>query len=281
MKAEEYYLKAWNILQNTTHNALSNALAIRALGYIDTAISINPTESKFFRIKGTSYYHLKKYDLAVLNYNQALKLDSTNSLAWMDRGIVFENTERYSLAEQDYLKALEHATKSNVIPIHINFGLLYDKWGMDSLSLLAYDYVIKIDPENKDAYLNRGEVNLRKRSYADAILDFDRVIRLDSTDKLSYNNRGICKYYLKQFEDAIIDLKKALSIKLDDSFYENFNTDKYSYNNIANSYFGLGNIKEACVYWNIAIQKGYKYKKEWKTIYNLDDPNDLITRYCK
>lgn len=88
-KAEDYYMKAWTILQKTTHNALSKSLAIQALGYIDTAIALNSTESKYYRVRGTSYYHLKNYDLAILNFNLALKLDSTNSLAWMNRAITF------------------------------------------------------------------------------------------------------------------------------------------------------------------------------------------------
>jgi tetratricopeptide (TPR) repeat protein len=278
-KAEDYYQKAWDILQKTTHYTLSRALSNQALAYIDTAISLNATQSKYFRVRGTSYYHLKDYELAISNFNQAIKLDPTNSLAWMNRAITFENTERYSLAEQDYLKALEYDKGSTTI--YFNLGLLYGKWGKDSLSLLAYDQVIKMDTMNGSAYLNRGELKIGKGLYADAIPDFNMAIQLDPTDKLAYNNRGLCKYYLKQYADAIIDLEKALSIKLDESFYENYDTDKYSYNNIANSYLGLGNIEKACVYWNTAVQKGYKYKKEWKTMYNIDDPNELLTKYCK
>ncbi|MEI9943560.1 MAG: tetratricopeptide repeat protein [Chitinophagaceae bacterium] len=278
-KAENYYQKALSILQATTHNALSKSLSNQALHYIDTAISLYPFESKYYRVRGTSYYHLKEYDLAISNFTQALKLDSTNSLAWMNRAITFENTEKYSLAEQDYLKALQYDRKSATI--YFNMGLLYDKWGKDNLSLLAYDQAIKIDPKNESAYLNRGEANLENGSYLNAISDFNIILSLDSAHKLAYNNRGLCKYYLNQYEDAIIDFKKALSLKLDDSFYENFDTDKYSYNNIANSYFGLGNIKEACIYWNMAIQKGYKYKKEWKAVFHIDDPNELLAKYCK
>ena len=76
-------------------------------------------------------------------------------------------------------------------------------------------------------------------------------------------------------------LKKALSINLGSSFDQNYNTDKYSYNNMANSYFGLGNIEQACKYWKIAVEKGYTYKPEWKAIYNIDDPKELIKKYCK
>jgi len=127
VKAEEYYRKAFSILQNTTHNALSIALSSQALAYIDSAIALDSTKSKYFRVKGASYFHLKKYDLAILNHSQAIQLDSTNSLAWMGRGIAYENEARYPLAEHDYFKALEYDKKSTTI--YFNLGLLYGKWG--------------------------------------------------------------------------------------------------------------------------------------------------------
>lgn len=279
IKAEEYYVKAWNLLQQTSHNGLSKALANQALGYIDTAISLDPSESKYFRVKGTSYYHLKAYDLSLVNYNKAIKLDPTNSLALMNRAVTYENTERYALAEKDYLEAMKYDPGS--LTIYYNMGLLYGKWGKDSMSLLAYNIIIKMDPMYTSAYLSRGYHYLGKGLYAEAIKDFNMALKLDPSDKLSWNNRGLCKFYLKQYEAAILDYRRSLSIKLGDSFDENFDTDKYAYNNMGNAYFALGNIDQACTYWNIAIQKGYQYKKEWKAIYNIDDPVELVKKHCK
>ncbi|RYE55567.1 MAG: tetratricopeptide repeat protein, partial [Sphingobacteriales bacterium] len=133
-KAEEYYSKAWWILQNTTNSALSKELATQALHYSDTAIFLNSKDSKYYRVRGTSYYHLKQYDSAISNFSQAIILDSTNSLAWMNRAIAYENTGRYAIAEPDYLEALKFDPESSTI--YFNLGLLYGKWGKDSLSML-------------------------------------------------------------------------------------------------------------------------------------------------
>jgi tetratricopeptide (TPR) repeat protein len=278
-EAESYYRKAMGILINTSHNALSQSLANEALGYISQAIALNPKQSEYFRVKGTSYFYLKEYDQAITNHDKAIKLDSTNVLAWMGRGIVLENTGKFEQAEQSYLKSLQY-DGSNA-SLYINLGLLYNKWGKDSLSMRAYDQAIKVYPQATSAYINRGEKKLLFGQYDAAIADFNMAISLDPSDKISFNNRGLCHYYLKQYETAIADCKKALSIELGASFNENFDTDKYSYNNIANSYFAMGNTTEACKYWNITIQKGYKYKKEWKAIYNIDDPVELVKKYCQ
>ncbi|RYE50356.1 MAG: tetratricopeptide repeat protein, partial [Sphingobacteriales bacterium] len=120
-----------------------------------------------------------------------------------------------------------------------------------------------------------------KGLYFDALSDFNRSIELDSLDKLGFNNRGLCLYYLRRYDEAIIDFKKALSVKMDDSFYENFDTDAYTYNNVGNVYFDLENLPEACKNWRTAIQNGYQYKKEWKAMYHIDDPVELVSKYCK
>jgi pentatricopeptide repeat protein len=221
---------------------------------------------------------LEKYDAAIDNFNEAIKIDSTNSLAWMGLGIAYENTERFELAEKNYMKSYQYDKNSTIM---VNLGLLYDKWDKSDLSIKSYDKAIQMDAGCTSAYINRGEIKLRKGLYYGAIADFDIGISLDSLDKLSYNNRGLCKFYLKDYKSAIADFEKALQINLGKSFDENFDTDKYSYNNMANSYMALGNTEKACEFWNIAIQKGYQYQKEWKTIYNIDDPKELIQKHCK
>lgn len=276
-KAELYYEEAYKILNNTTHNALSEELALKALDYSNKALERNPKVSKYHRVKGTCYIQLKKYDIAIENLNVAVQIDSTNALAWMGLGIAYENTERFELAEKNYRKSYE---LDNNATLMVNFGLLYDKWGKLDLSIKAYDIAIQLNPKSTNAYINRGSVKLRKGLYYGAIADFNKGIALDDQDKLSYNNRGLCKYYTKDYQGAIADFEKALQINLGKSFDENFDTDKYSYNNMANSYFELGNTEKACEFWNIAIQKGYQYQKKWKAIYNIDDPKELIQRHC-
>jgi tetratricopeptide (TPR) repeat protein len=277
-KAEDYYLKSLTILNNATHNALSIDLSLESLEYSKKAIELNPKVSEYYRVRGASYYHLKNYDSALINYNDAIKIDSTNSSAWMGVGIVLENTEKYDLAEFNYLKALDYDKNSTVI--YFNLGLLYEKSDKPSFAMKSYDKVIELDSNYASAYINRGDLKLKNRLYIEAISDFNIAISLDSLDKISYNNRGLCNFYLKEYQSAIYDFERALNLNLGKSFDENFDTDKYSYNNIANSYFGLNNITKACEFWNIAIKKGYKYRKEWKEIYQIEDPNELIKKYC-
>lgn len=99
--------------------------------------------------------------------------------------------------------------------------------------------------------------------------------------KLAYNNRGLVKYYLKQYDGAIDDFNNALRIQEDKVVYRSYSTDKYAYNNMANCYYALGKLSEACKYWQTALDLGYSYKPGWKEEYGIDDPADLIKQHCK
>lgn len=277
--AELYYDSAYSILNSTINESLSKERSFQAISNSDKAILLNPYQSKYYRVRGGAYLHLKNYDQALYNFIQALNLDSTNSLALMGCGIAFENTNRFELAEKFYFKALRY--DSTLSSVYVNLGLMYSKWNKLDFALIAYDRAIEISPNYASAYINRGDLKLKMQRFIDAIADFNIVIQLDSNSKIAYNNRGLCEFYLKNFKQAISDFEKALSIKLGKSFDENFDTDAYSLNNIANSYMSLGNIEKACEYWKLAIEKGYVYNTTWKSIYNIEDPILLIKKYCR
>lgn len=278
-EAENYYYQALNILKNDTDNALSIEQANEALRYACLAVDLNPEVSKYYRVKATAYYHLKSYESALINYNQAIRLDSNNLVAWMGRGNVYDQYKNYEEAEKSYLIGLK--IDSTVHILYLNLGLIYDRWGKDSLAEVMFGKVIELQPKQIGSYLGRGYMYIEHKKFKEAILDFEVALELDKKSKIALNNIGLCNFYLEDYKKAIKYYKKSLSIDLGDAFNQNYNTDLYTMNNLANTYFKQGNTSKACEYWQMAIDKGYKYQPEWKEIYNIDDPVKLIEQYCK
>lgn len=56
--------------------------------------------------RGTAYSELKKYDAAINDLNQAIKIDSKNPLAYTVRGVVYFRSFRPQLAVADFDRAL-------------------------------------------------------------------------------------------------------------------------------------------------------------------------------
>ena len=79
-----------------------------------------------------------------------------------------------------------------------------------------YDYtqVIRIEPNNVDAYLKRGLCHYFLEEYQKAIADYTEVIRLDPSDARVYYHRGYALEEVSEYEKAIVDYTKAASMEI-------------------------------------------------------------------
>jgi len=76
-------------------------------------------------------------------------------------------------------------------------------------ALLDLDILLKLEPNNKDAYNNRGAVKANLNDIQGSIYDFNQVIMLDPNERLAYHNRGKQKLKIGDKEGACLDFSKA------------------------------------------------------------------------
>ncbi len=79
----------------------------------------------------------------------------------------------------------------------------YDQALWDS-AIVEYSEVLKINPDNVEALVNRGSAYTEKGQYDLAIADIDKAIELDPENIITYYNRGIA--YLRRG-----DVNKAMN----------------------------------------------------------------------
>lgn len=149
-----------------------------------------------------------------------------------------------------------------------------------------YTKVIKLTPDDSDAYNNLGNVYYRLSRFSEAIASYERAINISPNDIDIYCNRGDAYDELARFEKAIEDYTKAIEIN-----------SKYAaaYNGRANSYIKTEKYKEALVDVNIALQyaedkderavcldtRGEVYYEMGEYEKALDDYNESITLDAK
>lgn len=88
-------------------------------------------------------------------------------------------------------------------------------------AIVEYTKVIALQPDNLDAYHNRGIAKANLKDYNGAILDFTNTIKINPNHDLAYYNRGNAKDDLKDFKDAITDYNKAIKLNPNNSNYFN------------------------------------------------------------
>lgn len=92
---------------------------------------------------------------------------------------------------------------------------------------------IELNPNNAEAYNDRGFAKNTKGDFDDAIADYDKAIKLHSNYALAYTNRGLTKDLKGNHNGAIADWTEA--IKLDPKFalpYYNRGTAEYHEGNL-------------------------------------------------
>ena len=177
-------------------------------------------------------------------------------------------SKRLASIETGFNKAIGKETVVYETPTNLQTAeeYFYSAYNKEKLkdyygAIADYTKTIEFDPNDTDAYNNRGTVKYILKDYYGAIADFTKAIELDPNDADAYYNRGITKRKLKDNYGAIADYTKA--IELDPNYadaYNNRGNLKYNLNdyygaiadftkaieldpNYADAYYNRGNAK--------------------------------------
>ena len=116
------------------------------------------------------------YEHALEEYDKAIELDPTDTVAYYDRAIGYRYLGENQLALKDLDKALD------------------------------------LDPKFARAYTDRGIIRSGLGQYHEGIQDYDRAIALDPVDAKAYYNRGIAYGKLDKYDKTKADKAKACSL---------------------------------------------------------------------
>src|SRR5262245_4830193 len=125
------------------------------------------------RSRGNAYLIKEDFDRAIADYDQVLRLDRSDAVAFHRRGMAFYRKRDYERAIADF------------------------------------DAAIRLDPQNARAFKDRGTAFGDQHDYEHAIADFSELIRLDANDALAFVARGLAFYRNKDYEHAIVDFDTA------------------------------------------------------------------------
>ncbi|MDJ0596689.1 MAG: tetratricopeptide repeat-containing serine protease family protein [Pleurocapsa sp. MO_226.B13] len=124
-----------------------------ALVAIDKAIDLELSNPNYYLTKAGLHRNLKQYDEAEIAYNKAIEI-SPRAAFFHNRGVLYAEQGEGELALADYNQALK--INPNLASTYNNRGILYAEQGEGELALADYNQAIKINPNLALAYYNRG-----------------------------------------------------------------------------------------------------------------------------
>ena len=123
---------------------------------------------------------------------------------------------------KDISKALEYVKEGEALALKkgkddpalmIARGDIYQKTetgGGEAMN--SYERATMVDPNNVQAYVRKGQLNLRARTYNEAKTNFDKAISIDPNYAPAYNSLAETYYFAGRYDDALAQFQKYTSL---------------------------------------------------------------------
>ena len=191
-----HWARSWfNVtILNRSNNAIKSfnqALKLLPILYINNLesaedkISANSSRSILLSYKGRLLSQTQKYQDALLNYEEALRSQPSNSQIWFLKAGVLSDLGRHVEAIEAYSEAIQRESKSIFLTSRSTSyvqNLQYD------LAISDLTKAIKIDPKNVYAYASRGALRKKIGDKAGSTNDYNSI------NSLTYQSSAISNF---------------------------------------------------------------------------------------
>jgi tetratricopeptide (TPR) repeat protein/MinD-like ATPase involved in chromosome partitioning or flagellar assembly len=150
-------------------------------------------------------------DGAIGKFNEAIKLDPSNALAYSSRGRAYLGKERFDDALADFNEAIRLDAK--IASAYVGRGDVYWKKRDLSRSLADFARAIDLDPKLSDVYAKRGKVLAEQGAPDKAVTEYDQAVKLSPKDPTPLIWRGEARSMSRDYDRAVKDFEQALSLE--------------------------------------------------------------------
>jgi tetratricopeptide (TPR) repeat protein len=165
---------------------------IKGCSAVILAAAENPHDlAEAYHNRGNANRSKQFLDLALQDYNNAIRLNPAFAGAFGDRGVVLVLLGRFAEAIPDFTQAIER-DPANVDAI-FDRGIAYEVMGLADLAIEDFSAAIALGPRDARRLERRGTVYFRNKNYDKALADYDEAVMLDPQYAPALYGRGIVK----------------------------------------------------------------------------------------
>ena len=155
------------------------------------------------------------FNAAIYHYNKAINIKAQPILSfvgnYIDRGNTYVKLTMYQLAIEDFNKAIK--IKPDLAENYYTRGTAYGRFmGQYKMAIDDLDKAISLKPDYVDAYINRGLVWDKLGLYQKAIDDFNEAIRIKPDYANAWNNRAFSYLKMGDIKQGCSDAKTACKL---------------------------------------------------------------------
>ncbi|HEY7315773.1 MAG TPA: tetratricopeptide repeat protein [Gemmataceae bacterium] len=163
-------------------------LLVNAIPYFTGRIRQNERDAYAYAHRGSAWKEKGEYDIAIKDYNEAIRLQPEETVWFSNRGLVWHDKKEYDKAIIDFNEAIRLDPK-NVWAFN-DRGYAWETKKEYDKAIADYDEAIRLDPKYVRAFTNRGNAWKARKKYDKAIADYNEAIRVDPKFDWGFNNRA-------------------------------------------------------------------------------------------
>jgi tetratricopeptide (TPR) repeat protein len=185
----------------------------QAIVEFNEALRVDPTYKRSYNSRGNAWKGKGELDLAIADYNEAIRLDPSFAFPYNGRASAFYNKGEWDRAIADYDEVIR--LDPSLAAPYANRGMAWRGKGDLDRALADENEALRRDPKNVVVYANRGEIWRLKGDLDRALIEQEQSVRLDPKSPLPFLARGDTYRYRGDFNRAFADYDQALRLTPD------------------------------------------------------------------
>ncbi len=167
---------------------------------------MNPSAKTYIET-GNTLKEQGKLDQAIANYQQALKIEPNNALAYNQMGEIYVQQGKLDAA----IAACQNAIKiqPNLAAAYKNLGNALQAGGKIDEAIRSYSKAVEIDPQFAEAYANLGSMLGMQGQMEKAIAYFQKALEIKPNIAAVHWNLGNALNKVKRISEAIACWRRA------------------------------------------------------------------------
>ncbi len=189
-----------------------------ALDYIEKFITDGYKNARLLKTYGSLQRSQRLYKEAIKSYTgaiEAAKRELHTESLWpilFLRGISFERSKDWNLAEADFISALELSPNQPQILNYMGYSLLERKEKLDQ-AMRMITLAAEKAPNSYHIIDSLGWAHFKSGEFEKALLYLEKAMELESTDPIVNDHLGDVLWMLGRKREAQFQWKKSLSFK--------------------------------------------------------------------
>src|SRR6266508_2182105 len=177
------------------------------------SLASDPKQARVHNLIGCALYRMGRRDEALVNFDQAVSLQSEFTDAHENRGNLLSEFGRLAEAIESYDRAL--ALRPDSVNAWRNRGIALHELGRHADAVASFDCALALKPDAAELHGNRADALVALGRYDEALASYDTALTLAPHAIDALHNRGVLFNKMERFQDALACFDQVLKIKPD------------------------------------------------------------------